>query len=232
MRLLACLLLVGCAATAPSDPYDIDLSSGAADSTGIDVHEVSAGDHLALSVDTGDMLALRMLATGAVIVHRTSGDLDPFAIVKDASKTTLAQSMDQRVAPALDARDSIVIAPSGSFVLVSGEDLESGGDFTVVVVALPAPRTMSLEGTIARVTGDALRDLEPVRAGAIANGYIIERADGGLDENLPNIPLAERAAVSRLVFSLEESRHALADGLAMDAPDDALANLAAIWAAL
>lgn len=229
MRLLACLALVGCATTAPDDPYAIDLSSGAADGTGIDVREVSPGDHLALSVDTGDMVALRMHDTAAVIVHRTSGDLDPYAIVKDTSKTTLAQSVDQLVAPSLDTRDAIVIAPSSSFVLVSGEDLDSGGDFTVDIVALPAPRAMPLEGTIARVTGNALRELEPARADAVAKGYLVERTDGGVDQNLAKIPLAERATIARLAAELVETRDALARGLAPDAAAGALANLVAIW---
>lgn len=230
MRFISCLVLVGCATTAPSDPYDVDLASGAADGAGVAVHDVSAGDHLALSVDAGEMVALRLSGDAAVVVRRTSGDLDPYIIVKDATKRTLAQSVDQMIAPSLDRRDAIVIA-SNAFVLVSGEDLETGGAFTVDLVELPAPRSMPLEGTIARVAGGELRELEPARVAAFANGYLIENADGTIELYRPTIPLGERGGIARLVADLTETRTALAEGLAPDAPADALANLAAIWSA-
>jgi hypothetical protein len=232
MRLLACLALVGCATTAPSDPYDVDLSSGAADGAGVQVHEVQPGDELALSVDVGEMVALRLHGDAAVVAGRTSGDLDPFIIVKDASKRTLSQSFDQVIAPSLDPRDAIVIARSGSFVLISGEDLESGGDFLVDVIAIPAVRPMMLEATPCRITGATLRQLESARASAVASGYLVEQTDGSIEPNLPKVPLSERANITRLAAELTETRTVLAEFLAPDSPSSALGNLAAIWAAL
>jgi hypothetical protein len=243
MRICACLVLLGCATTAPSDPFDIDpATGGAADGAGFPVLDVEAGERLSLSVaglpagasldevDLADhVIALRVHANVAIVARRTSGDLDPYAIVKDTTKRTLAQSTDQMIAPALDARDAIVISPSGTIILVSGEDLQSGGDFTVDVIALPHARQLPLEGTIARATGTVLRELEPARADAVAKGYLVERTDGGVDQVLSKIPLAERAAITRLAAELRETRDALASGLAADAPTDALANLATIW---
>ncbi|MFN0250788.1 MAG: hypothetical protein ACKV2T_28195 [Kofleriaceae bacterium] len=244
MRLLGYLLLVGCATTAPSDPFDIDPSAGgAADDGGFPVLDVEAGERMSFSIavlpagaeiDDVDlakhMIALRVHASVAIVAHRTSGDLDPYIIVKDPAKRTLAQSIDQVVAPALDARDAIAVAPSGSIVLVSGEDLETGGDVRIDVVALPHARSLALEGTIARVTGAALREHELARADAVAKGYLVERADGTVEQVLATIPLAERAGLASLAADLGNTRDALAEGLAPAAPRDALANLAAIWA--
>ena len=243
MRVLACLVCIGCATTAPSDPFDIDPALGAADGTGFPVLDVEAGERVALSVaalpagatiDDVDLaehvIALRVHGDVAIVAHRTSGDLDPYVVVKDTAKRTLAQSVDQRVAPALDPRDAIAVAPAGSLVLVSGEDLKTGGELANDVVATTLDASLALEGTIARVTGARLRELEPARAAAVAKGYLVERATGAIDQQLAAIPIGERASVAGLAADLADARAALAGGLAPAAPTDALAALAAIWA--
>lgn len=246
LRLLGPLVaLLAACATSPGaeDPFDaIDPGAdGGADGAGFPVLDVEPGDQLTLEVTArpagkaieelelaDHVVAVRVHGgPAAVIVRRTSGDLDPYAIVKDRAKQTLAHSVDQVVAPAADARDAIVtVASADQLVLISGEDLASGGTFRLDVVAVAS--TLALEGTPARIVGETLRAREPERAELVGAGWISERADGGLEPVAPTIPLAERARVATFVHELGEAREALFAELG--GPPTG-ASLAAIWRA-
>lgn len=237
-----------CATTPADDPYIIDVGSGgAADDGGFPVIDVDAGDRLTLgvsalppgaSVDQVDlrehMIAVRVHGGArAVVVRRTFGDLDPYAIVKNTSKETLAESNDQTLVPSAGANDALVVVSStDELVLISGEGLRSGGRFTLDVIALPAGQLRANEGTVARVLGDDLREHEATRAQYIASGWIAERPDGLLEEVAAQIPLDQRSAVRGFVTQLDETRTTLFAELAPSAPEAIGADLAAVWAAL
>lgn len=237
-----------CATTPADDPYIIDVGGGgAADDGGFPVIDVEAGDRLTLgvsalpagaSVDQVDlsehMIAVRVHGGArAVVVRTTFGALDPYAIVKNTAKETLAESNDQTLIPSASANDAfVVVGSTDELVLISGEGLRSGGRFTLDVIALPAGQLRASEGTVARVLGEDLREHEATRAQYLASGWIAERADGTLEEVAAKIPLDQRAIVRGFVTQLVETRSTLFAELAPSAPDAVGTDLAAVWAAL
>jgi hypothetical protein len=237
-----------CATTPAEDPYIVDVGGGgAADDGGFPVIDVDAGDRLTLGVSalpagasveqvdlSEHMIAVRVHGGArALVVRRTFGELDPYAIVKNTTKETLAESNDQTLAPSAGANDSLVVVTStDELVLISGEDLRSGGRFTLDVIALPAGQLRTAEGTITRVIGDDLREHEATRAQYAASGWVTERTDGLLEEATAKIPLDQRAAVRGFVTQINETRTTLFSELAPSAPAAVGSDLAAVWAAL
>jgi len=237
-----------CATTPADDPYIIDVGAGgAADDGGFPVIDVDAGERLTLgvsalppgaSVDQVDLsehvIAVRVHGGArAVVVRTTFGELDPYAIVKNTAKETLAESNDQTLAPSAAASDSLVVVTStDELVLISGEGLRSGGRFMLDVIALPAGQLRASEGTVTRVLGEDLREHEATRAQYAASGWVAERDDGTLEEVAAMIPLDQRASVRRFVTQINETRATLFAELAPSAPEAVGRDLAAVWAAL
>ncbi|HEY4180492.1 MAG TPA: hypothetical protein VGM90_26795 [Kofleriaceae bacterium] len=214
---LLAIALVGCATSAPDDPFDATL--GAADSSGTEVTEAKAGDHLTLSFAEGEIAALHTDAPAAVIVRKTSGTIDPYALVKNLDKQKLGESHDQVIAPALGAKDAIAGVTGDAIAFIASEGLHGAGTITVDIVPLQRALPSSIEGGIAKVIGNDLRALEPARAEAVANGYLVERDDGGLDIVNLEIPLDQRSTVSALGARIHEDRMALANELGLDLHD-------------
>jgi len=250
----AAIALVACVPD-QADPYDsIEFGpGGAADGAGFPVVDVDLGQRLTsmtvealpseISIEDADLsryvIAVRVHGGPAAVVARaTSGTLDPYIIVKDRDKNTVAQSRTQAVAPSTATHDAIAIVESGEVIaMISGEELRTGGTFTLDVVGLPVPEVAStlattLESRPAQVVGRTLRQLEPARAEMVANGWIEEQRDGTVTQNPPQIPLDQRTRVVTMVANLTDARATLSRQLAASDPAGALTDLAAIWAAL
>ncbi len=242
-----------------ADPYDsIEFGpGGAADGTGFPVVDVDVGQRLPsmtvealpvdVSIEDADLsryvIAVRVHGgAAAIVVRATGGNLDPYIIVKDRDKNTLSQSRTQAVAPSTATHDAIAIVQSSEesgevIAMISGEELRSGGTFTLDVVGLPAPDLASelattLESRPAQIIGRTLRQLEPSRAEMVVSGWIEEHRDGTVTENLPRIPLDQRTRVASMIANLTDARSQLSRQLAAADPAGALTDLAAIWAAL
>lgn len=250
-RLALLAVLFGACATTPSpeDPFDtIDPSAGGgADGAGFPVLDVECGERLQLEVAAlpagaslenvnlaNHIVAVRVHGgAAAVIARRTTASLDPAIIVKDLAKHTVARSDDQVVLPGAASQDAMVfVASAEQLVMISGEGLTSGGTFTLDVVALPAVLDHSLETTPARIIGGDLQALETERAAFARSGWIVERADGGVDPALAMAPIDRRVRINAVVAQLRDDRAALFAELSPEQPSDAARDLAAVWAAL
>lgn len=246
------LTLAACLAEAvpgDTDPFDVDLTEGAADGTGVSVVDARLGDTLDLRVSAEpgaprhSMAVVRLrLAAGtrvAALMRRTEGGLNPYLLLKDEDKVTLAEGRDQGAVPTAAEADALLVAEvphDGTYYLfAAGTDLVSGGRFELRLRALPAaPIRLGQTDAAIRILGQALRRLEPERARWVGAGVLRERPDAGIELGDPTgVPLSERAGLSGLIAELGRTRTELIAqyGRDGDAATDIAAALVVLWGA-
>jgi len=258
-------LLGGCAAeTAPDrgDAADVlDVGPGGAADGSFPVTEAVLDEYYEGSVEAlpagtevtidnlrGRMDVLRVWLeagqTFAAVLVATSGDLDPNLLVKDPEKRTLVDARDQGLLPMVSERDSVVVLTAevagNHYLFVSGEQLQSGGSYRVILVSLSEAAGVPLDVTDAGSRGlaQALREMEPELVTHESAGHVLELNDGTVvaDYSTGDVPLAERAEINRFVAGVNSTRSELFRYFTHGGTDEDAARVgricSSVWAAV